>query len=333
MLFQNFNIFSFFIVLSVILILMALLYIFTKNHKKVLEKYPLLLENNTIQKQLYVISACIIVLSLWIFGPSIQKFTENIDVDWLDVMIVLDVSKSMNAEDIQDSTWIYSRMNTAKSLVSNIVINNPKNRYGLVVFAWEAINVSPLTSDSQVFLTFLSWVDYRNVNEQGTDLLAAYSLWLERFIDDENHGKSLLVITDGWDEDDDIDYDSIKKLLRDWSATQSVIGIWTEDWAKIIRGRDIFWDINYEQYKGKDVISKLNKDTLETLADLEGWEYYEIEKLSDLDNFENIFSEIEKKSIEQAWWQNTLDASRYISFLAFIMFIFFVSIPIFRRTS
>ena len=252
-------------------------------------------------------------------------------VDWLDVMIILDVSKSMLAEDIQDSSWEYSRISTAKSLLWNIVTQNPENRYGLVIFAWEAVNVSPLTSDPQIFLNFLSWVDYRNINEQWTDLVAAYTLGLERFIDDENNWKAVVLVSDWWDEDDSIDTKTIQKLLRDSWTTQTVMGIWTIEWGKIARWRDIFWVTNYEQFNGKDVITKLNKKGLESISNLEWWEYYEISALDDIDTISSIFADIEKKSIEKAWWKNTLDITRYIAFFVFLIFIYFLMIPIISK--
>ena len=331
MYFQNLNILSVFIVLSIIIVLIFLVFIFYKYDKNIKEKYPLLLQNNSIAKQLVLLWVCISIFSIALLWPSIQKFTKALTVNGLDVMVILDVSKSMNARDIRDSSWEYTRIDTAKSLLRELVINNPENRYWLVVFAWEAVNVSPLTTDTQIFLNFLSWVDYRNVNEQGTDLKAAYTLGLERFINDEESGKALLLLSDWWDADDEIDTKTIRDLLRDSGATNTIIGVGTEAWAKIIRDRDIFWDINYEQFNGRDVVTKLNHDNLEELASLGSWDYYEISSLADISTFNSIFSDIETKSIEQAWWKNTIDMTRYISFFVFFLFLCFLTLPVFQR--
>jgi Mg-chelatase subunit ChlD len=54
---------------------------------------------------------------------------ENQSIDGIDIIIVLDVSKSMNALDFEDSNNYYSRIDAAKLLVKNYVTNNPQNRY------------------------------------------------------------------------------------------------------------------------------------------------------------------------------------------------------------
>lgn len=316
--FDSINLIFFIILLSVLLYL-AYLYFYKFFYFK--KKYNLLFKNtrNNIFSILFIILT-IFILLFWIFDFKWWEKKVQNELNWLDIVFVLDVSKSMNALFYEDWNYYYSWLDTAKTLMSDFVSKHLNDRFGLVIFAWDAISSTPLTTDHSTFLTFLENVDYRNLNEQWTNIEKAIKLWVERFNYSEDRAKVMIVITDWADEDVKIDYSAIEWYIEDKNISNYVIWIWTNKWWKIpVKS---FWrgNITYQKYKWKDVVIKINKKTLLELAKKLDWQYLATDDLNDIDkNLEKL-----EKNVLQAW-EVTEKASltRYIALLAFIFFIFY----------
>lgn len=121
-------------------------------------------------KNLVVIRITSLILSVVFLGTTILEpaglmkgpsdGTEGIDCIWL-----LDVSASMDVEDITGDNLNISRLSRAKSVIENYVLAHPENRYGLVVFAGKSRLVSPLTTEHSSLLTFLASIDSKSIRE------------------------------------------------------------------------------------------------------------------------------------------------------------------------
>lgn len=314
-----------------ILFLSIFLYRYYSHISQLKKSYLLLLKNDSSFSQSLYLSACGIILLIALLGPSIYKTNQNIYQNGIEVVVILDVSKSMNAQDINDNWELYSRIDIAKTFIKKIVTEHPENKYGLVIFAWEAINISPLTHDSQIFLNFLSGVDYKNINIQWTNIEEAYARGIKRFSDEKKTGQLILFLSDWGDADDSTDLWKIKKILDNSYVSHSIIWIGTESWWKIINGQDIFWSIKYQQFNWKDVITKINRKKLQKIAKIKWWDYYEIKNTKDLWGLSDIFSQIETRSFQRSWWNSSKSISRHIAFWAFILFLLYISAPLFKR--
>lgn len=302
------------------------------SRKKIADIYPLLFQKSSFQARMIFLSVIIIVLILSFLQPSISSHEEDQTQKWIDVLFLLDVSKSMNALDFEDDNSQYSRIQIAKTQIKEIVTQNLENRYGLVIFAGDALSISPLTSDSQIFLNFLSWVDYRNINTQWTNLEEAYLVAVDRFTGDRegSWGNMLILLSDGWDIDDITNENEIRTTLKNASVPHAVIAIWKNKWARIPNWYDVFWVPQYQQFQWRDVISKVNARKLKNISEIENWLYYEISSIEDIPNFEDIFWEIEKKAIERWPTSSQLDLTRIISFFVFFIFIIMLIYPLFK---
>ncbi len=331
MIFQNLSISTFIFIILWGIFIIYFCTRFYNIHKAHISEYPLLLSQSR-RHIWWMILATILILLLFCFlWPSIRWASQDNEQFWIDIVVILDVSKSMNASDIAwKAQKDFSRIEAAKLMLRNLVEFSPENRYGLVVFAGEAINISPLTSDKNIFLNFLNSVDYRNVNLQGTNLEEAFNLWVQRFIGDEENAKAVLLLSDGGDRDDETDMKQIQDALEKSWVAHTVVWIWTEKWAKIPRGRDIFGDIQYEQFQWRDVVTSLNKQKLQEISRLGSWEYYEFSTLEDIADLPTFFTEVEKKIIAHNSGKNMQDISRYISILIFILFIIYLTIPLYK---
>lgn len=201
-----------------------------------------------------------------------------------DVMFVLDVSKSMNAHDIDVDGNVMARLQFAKATIQSVVEDQLGNRYGLVVFAGDAFVVSPLTLDHSAFLTFLSGVGNKDVTKGGTSVNEALRAALGRFDpqSEEGRGKVVVLMTDGGDEDELASLGELKDLAEQEGIRIVVVGVGTEKGAPIVAGEDMFGRAKYMEYKGEVVIPKLNNDLLKQTAQELGGTYYQSESSQDL---------------------------------------------------
>ena len=322
--FTNINIFSIlvFIIISVIIAFLA----YKKYHSQIKfnKKYKLLASPKNFYKKYIFLILSLLILLFSIFWLKYPSNTNQVENKWIDVMFVLDVSKSMNVADITDWNYDYTRLDIAKNAIADYVAKNENNRYWLVIFAWDAISTIPLTTDYDLFLTMLSWVDYRNLTVQGSDFKKAIDLWISRFIWEEDRSKALVFISDWGDIWDEININS--KLSK--NIANFVIWVWTTKWWKIIKWRDAFGRISYQKYKWNYVISKLNINNLEEIASQLKADLFELDDISDLENINSKLDKLEKKAITKNSQENLNSYSRNLTIFSLLFFIIFLFIYI-----
>lgn len=259
---------------------------------------------------------------LWIFNFKLWDAKQSSETGWLDIVFVLDVSKSMNVLDYKQGNNVYSRLDTAKSLISNYISKNPQNRYWLVIFAWDAISTLPLTTDADIFLTLLKNVDYKNLSVQGSDFEKAINLWVNRFTDDKR-SKVMIIMSDGWD--DKIELNQIKSYIKDKNITSFVFWLWTDNGGYIPTWQDVFWNISYQKYNWDYVVSKLNQDNLESIANAMSGKYFNTNSIDKINSFLiNLNKNIIKQAMNNADW---FDISRQIAALSFFFFFLYIVYP------
>jgi hypothetical protein len=325
--FTNFNIFSI-LIFIIILVITAFLtykkYNFQINFNK---KYKLLASDKNFYLKYIFLIISLFILMFSIFWIKYSSNTKQVQNEWIDVMFVLDVSKSMNVADITDWNYNYTRLDIAKKAIWDYIVKNENNRYWLVIFAWDAISTIPLTTDHDLFLTMLSWVDYRNLTVQGSDFQKAIDLWINRFILDKERSKALVFISDWGDNWD--------KININWDYSKNiayfVVWVWTKQGWKIIKWRDAFNRISYQRYKWEYVISKLNLDNLENIASKLNADLFELKNISDLRKINSKLEKLEKKAITKNNLNNLNSYSRNLTIFSLIFFIIFLITYIFEN--
>jgi Ca-activated chloride channel family protein len=189
--------------------------------------------------------------------------------DWVDVqrgsrdvLVLLDVSQSMNAPDP-----VPSRMARAKQKVEALMEMAPGDRFGLVAFAGDASLQCPLTLDHAYYRTILNAVGSTTVSTMGTDIGEALFEAMRTFKEDaektgsaERHQRVVLLISDGEQVSGDA-LDAADRIAE--MATVNVMGIGSEEGAKVPfpqmnnRGRGL---------QGQEHVSKLDEETLKRIA-------------------------------------------------------------------
>lgn len=174
----------------------------------------------------------------------------------IDVMIALDVSNSMLADDIKPN-----RLERAKQIVSRLIDKLSDDRIGIVVFAGRAYLQMPMTTDHSAAKMYLASSSPDDVPTQGTVISEALKKCFAAFNTKEKKYRAIIMITDG--EDHDKDAIRVTRQLVENGIMVNTVGIGSPQGAPII-------DKATNDYKkdenGNTVITKLNEQELRTIA-------------------------------------------------------------------
>ena len=142
-----------------------------------------------------------LALAFFIVGAARPQFgskLKKVQREGIELIIALDVSNSMLAEDIQPN-----RLERAKRAISRMVDRMKDDKIGLIVFAGEAYTQLPITSDYNSAKLFLEAVNTQIVPRQGTAIGTAINMAMRSFTQAGNANKAIVVITDGENHEDD----------------------------------------------------------------------------------------------------------------------------------
>lgn len=181
---------------------------------------------------------------------------ETVQRKGIDVMIALDVSKSMLARDIQPD-----RLTRAKQLISRLTDKMSNDRIGLVIFAGRSYLQVPLTIDYSALKLILSSVSPDMVPTQGTVIGDAVELSAQSFSAREKKYKSIILISDGEDHDERVQ-EQVRKATEQGIILHTV-GIGSPQGAPLF---DPATNSDKLDEKGNPVISKLNEEELRSIA-------------------------------------------------------------------
>ena len=213
-----------------------------------------------------------ILLIISLLGPNFGLREEKVEVIGKDIMIAVDLSESMNANDIQPT-----RIEKVKFEIKRIINEFDNDRLGIIMFSGEAFVQCPLTYDRNALNLFVETLNTGLVPNSGTDFGPPLELGLSKLQDESYDGKDIkskiiILFSDGEDFGDDTD-ESIEKIKEN-SLKLFSVGVGTEEGSRI---KDNFGKFKKDN-EGKDVITKLNSSSLRETADKTGGKYYEISK-------------------------------------------------------
>lgn len=213
--------------------------------------------NRPVVKLIFLLLAVAFFI-LGLAGPEFGSKLEKKKHRGVEIIIALDVSNSMLAEDIQPS-----RLERAKQAISKLVDNMQSDRIGLIVFAGEAFTQLPITSDYISAKMFLSNISTNSVPVQGTAIGAAINLAARSFTPDYKGDKAVILITDGENHEDDAL--GAAKAAAEKGISVYAIGMGLPEGAPIpVSGEG---QKNYlKDGQGNVVISKLDEGMLSQIA-------------------------------------------------------------------
>ncbi|HEY4151534.1 MAG TPA: VWA domain-containing protein [Chitinophagaceae bacterium] len=185
-----------------------------------------------------------------------QGAAETVSRKGVDVMMVLDVSNSMLAEDIKPS-----RLERAKQLVTRLLDKMDNDRIGLVLFAGRAYMQMPLTNDHAAAKMYVQTAGPDAVPTQGTVIGEALKMASSGFNSKERKFKAIVLISDG--EDHDPEALKVAKSLAQGGAMINTVGIGSPEGVPII---DPATNQTKKDVEGNAIITKLNEVELQQLS-------------------------------------------------------------------
>lgn len=191
-----------------------------------------------------------------VMNPRKPGATDNVTRKGIDVMVALDVSKSMLAADLPPN-----RLERAKQFINKLMDAMPDDRIGLVLFAGKAYLQMPLTTDHGAAQLFVSAASSDAVPQQGTLISDALTMSVNAFNVKERRFKAIVLISDG--EEHDAQAVTTAEELAVQGVMINTVGVGSPEGSAII---DPATGQEKTDEAGNTVISKLNEETLQQIA-------------------------------------------------------------------
>jgi Ca-activated chloride channel family protein len=318
-----------FLYLLLIVPLLAVFYLYiAKARKKAIKKYgspdllsALMPESSSKRKMLkyFMLLLALTSVIFIIAGPQFGSKLETVKRQGIEVMVCLDVSNSMLAEDITPN-----RLEKAKQMLARLTDDLNNDKMGLIVFAGDAFTQLPITSDYISAKMFLSSINPSMVSTQGTAIDAAINLAMRSFTPEEKTSKTIILITDGETHEGDA-------VQAAGSAAESgikvnIVGIGLPKGAPIpFNGNDYMRD-----NQGNVVITQLNETMCQEIAKAGNGLYVRADNTSSaLKALQNELSKMSKSDVESKVYSEYDEQFPTIAWIALILLT--VELLIFER--
>lgn len=248
---------------------------------------------------------CLGLFILIIAGPQFGSKLETVKRQGIEAMICLDVSNSMLSNDINPS-----RLEKSKQILSRLIDDLRDDKIGLIVFAGDAFIQLPITSDYVSAKMFLSSINPAMVPTQGTAIGAAINLAISSFSPSEKSEKTVILITDGENHEDDAL--GAAKAANEKGIKINVLGVGSLQGGPIPTPGN-----NYQKDKdGTMVITRLNEQMCQEIATTGNGMYArtdntnsalkalqkELAKLTKSEVESKIYSSYDEKYLIPAWF-------------------------------
>jgi Ca-activated chloride channel homolog len=232
--------------------------------------------------------------------PQTRNDEHRKEGEGVDIVLCIDVSGSMNAEDLQPN-----RLEAAKQVAANFVDNRPTDRIGLVVFSGESFTQCPITADHAVVKAQI--LNIRSgFLQDGTAIGTGLATSVERLKSSKSKSKVVILLTDGENNGGLIDPQTAKEIAKAIKVKVYTIGVATDGYAPIPEATTLGTIRSNEKIN-------IDEKLLTEIAVETGGKYF---RAKDNDGLKNIYSEIdtlEKSKVEVSTYTNYTE--RFIPFV------------------
>jgi Ca-activated chloride channel homolog len=275
--------------------------------------------------KVFLRSAYFLLFIIALLGPSFGGSKKEIKSVGKDIMICVDLSKSMDAFDIQPT-----RLEKVKFEMKRIVEAFSSDRVGVIIFSSDAFMQCPLTYDQNALNLFIESLSTRLVPNTGTEFWPPLKMALKKLEEDtdapssQTKSKIIIMISDG--EDFGEDTEDILDDIENSNIKLFTLGIGTEKGGNIYAGSGLKRD-----RRGNIVTTRLNSESLRQIARKTGGQYFEInESRNDVARLINTIGQIEGELRGTRFVDVT--ANKYFYFLLAAALLFLLDILLNIRT-
>lgn len=254
-----------------------------------------------------------IFMVIGLANPQIGTKQEDVKMEGLELMVAMDVSNSMLAEDLSPN-----RLTAAKLAMERLISRLKNDKIGMIVFAGEAFIQLPLTSDYSAAKLFLNTINTNIVPTQGTAIGAAINLAAESFPEEESANRALIILTDGENHEDDAI--AAAEEARKKGIKVFTVGMGSPAGAPIpvLKGGQ---QNGYRQdNNGNTVVSSLNEEMLKEIALAGNGSYFRATNSgAGIPQIIQELSNLEKKEFDSKIFTDFEDRYQLFFGLAFLM--------------
>ncbi len=254
----------------------------------------------------------IIAISLFILAlsrPQAGESYREITTEGIDIVIALDTSGSMRAEDFKP----HNRLYVAKQVTKEFIQGRKNDRIGLVVFAAMAFTQCPLTLDYGILMSFVDMIDFGMIKD-GTAIGSAIATAVMRLKNSPGKSKVIILLTDGRNNAGNIDPLTATKIAKKFNIKIYTIGVGRRGMALFPVEDPIFG----KRYVRAPV--EIDEELLKKIAKETGGKYY---RATDAQKLEKIFKEIsqmEKTEIKMKEYVQYSELFHYFLIPGLILF-------------
>jgi Ca-activated chloride channel family protein len=232
-------------------------------------------------------------LVLGLVNPKIGTKLETVKREGVDIVFAIDVSKSMLAEDIAPN-----RLEKSKRLVSEIINQLASDRIGIIAYAGQAFPQLPITTDYGAAKMFLQSMNTDMLSSQGTAINEAIELASTYFDDEEQTNRVLFIVSDGEDHSEGSTLDAVELAVEE-GIRIFTIGVGKTKGSPIPIKRNGILESLKKDSQGEVVITRLNEEILEEIADEGNGEYVNGSNTDDaVDFIKEELNQMDKKEFE-----------------------------------
>ncbi len=256
--------------------------------------------------------ATLVLIVVALARPQFGSKKETITRQGIEVVIALDISNSMLAEDIAPN-----RLEKAKNIISRLIDKFENDKVGLIVFAGDAFVQLPITNDFISAKMFLETISPDLITRQGTDIGGAINLAMKSFTPKEGVGKAIIVITDG--ENHEGGAEDAAKLASEQGMNVYLLGVGSLDGAPIpIAGTN-----DYRRDKENNVVvTKLNEQMAQSIAQAGNGAYIRVDNTNNAQKLlESEVNKLAKADVETEVFTEYNEQFEFIAWLALILLV------------
>ena len=270
---------------------------------------------------LQILSICLIIVSL--ARPQTTSSWEESKTEGIDIIIAMDISGSMLAQDLKPN-----RLDASKKIAIDFISKRQNDRIGLVIFSGESFTQCPLTTDYNTLINLFNDIEYGMVDD-GTAIGDGLGNSINRLMDSEAKSKIVILLTDGENTKGKIS----PLTAADIAASDSInikvytIGVGTKGMAKSPVAIDYNGRFIYDY-----VEVKIDEKTLTEIANKTGGEYFRATNNESLEGIYNTINKLETSEIENVKFNTKTEEFYLFSLIALGLFLlsFILKITYFR---
>ena len=238
-----------------------------------------------------------------------QKSNEKVErwTDGIDIMLVIDISESMQIEDFKPN-----RLESAKEVAKKFVKGRFQDRIGLVVFSGESYSRCPLTTDYDLLNTFIDDIDFSLIESRGTAIGSSIAVATNRMKESNSKSKVLILLSDGDNTAGNIDPITAAKIANAYNIKIYTISVGKE--GRVPFGKDFFGNTRF-------VENTLDETNLKEIAKIGKGMFFRASNNESLKEIFEIIDTYEKVEIKESRYKETIDYYQYYLLWSMIFFI------------